>query len=260
VFYELHVGTFTPEGTFAAAQRRLPYLCDLGVTAVELMPVSDFTGNRNWGYDSAALFAPARCYGAPDDLRTLVDEAHRLGLAVYLDVVYNHFGPDGAYAPLFSRRYLSPRHRSPWGAAVNLAGEGSGPVRRFFIENALHWIHEYHFDGLRLDATHAIPGGGPQPFLAELSAAVRQSLEGSARQVHLIAEDHRNLARLVKPPSDGGWGLDAVWADDFHHQIRRHLAGDLVFPRPALGPFWRAAGNRPGRHPSPPVRNLHSKP
>ncbi len=226
VFYELHVGTFTPEGTFAAAQRRLPYLRDLGVTAVELMPVSDFTGNRNWGYDSAALFAPARCYGAPDDLRTLVDEAHRLGLAVYLDVVYNHFGPDGAYAPLFSRRYLSPRHRSPWGAGVNLAGEGSGPVRRFFIENALHWIHEYHFDGLRLDATHAIPGGGPQPFLAELSAAVRQSLEGSARQVHLIAEDHRNLARLVKPPSDGGWGLDAVWADDFHHQIRRHLAGD----------------------------------
>jgi maltooligosyltrehalose trehalohydrolase len=226
VFYELHVGTFTPEGTFAAAAARLPYLAELGVTAIELMPVADFPGNRNWGYDGAALFAPARCYGTPGDLRALVNEAHRYGLAVFLDVVYNHFGPDGAYAPAFSRHYFSPRRRSPWGAGINLDGEHSGPVRRFFIENALHWIHEYHVDGLRLDATHALVDDSPRHFLAELARAVRVASERCGREVMLVAEDTRNLAAMVLPESGGGWGLDGVWSDDFHHQMRRCLAGD----------------------------------
>lgn len=150
IMYELHVGTFTPQGTFAGVTERLPYLADLGMTVIELMPVADFPGSHNWGYDGVSLFAPSRAYGTPDDLRRLVDTAHRLRLSVLLDVVYNHFGPDGAYASVFSPFYRSTRHRSPWGAAVNLDGEGSEHVREFFIENALHWVHEYHVDGLRL--------------------------------------------------------------------------------------------------------------
>jgi len=224
VFYELHVGTFSAEGTFAGVEARLPYLRDLGVTAIELMPIADFPGGRNWGYDGAALFAPARCYGAPDDLRRLVDAAHQLGLAVFLDVVYNHTGPDGAYLHAFSPYYFSSRHSSPWGAGVNLDGEHAGPVRAFLIENAQHWIHEYHVDGLRLDATHAMRDDGPRHFLAELSSGVHGA--AGARRVLLVAEDHRNLALMVKPEADGGWGLDAVWADDFHHELRRLLAGD----------------------------------
>jgi maltooligosyltrehalose trehalohydrolase len=222
--YELHVGAFTREGTFAAAMGRLPHLRDLGVTAIELMPLADFPGDRNWGYDGAALFAPARCYGTPDDLRRLVDEAHRLGLAVHLDVVYNHFGPDGAYAAAFSRRFFSDRHRSPWGAGINLDGPHSAGVREFFIANALHWVREYHVDGLRLDATHAMVDEGARHFLAELGARVRAAANG--RPVLLIAEDARNLARIVRPESAGGWGCDAVWTDDFHHELRRLLAGD----------------------------------
>jgi maltooligosyltrehalose trehalohydrolase len=224
VLYELHVGTFTREGTFAAATRRLPDLRDLGVTAVELMPVADFPGERNWGYDGAALFAPARCYGTPDDLRRLVDAAHGLGLAVHLDVVYNHFGPDGAYAVAFSPRFFSSSHRSPWGAGINLDGEGSAGVRSFFVENALHWIREYHVDGLRLDATHALVDEGPRHFLAELAQRVRADVGDCT--VLLIAEDSRNLAHMVRAEREGGWGLDAVWADDLHHQVRRILAGD----------------------------------
>jgi maltooligosyltrehalose trehalohydrolase len=224
IVYELHVGTFTEAGTFAAAAERLPYLADLGVTVVELMPVAGFPGSRNWGYDGVSLFAPSHAYGAPDDLRRLVDAAHRLGLAILLDVVYNHFGPDGAYGFRFSPLYLSPRHRSPWGAAVNLDGEGSEYVREFFIENALHWLHEYHFDGLRLDATHGLIDDSPEHFAAELAARVRASLPH--RRVLLVAEDERNLSTIVRPPEDGGWGLDAVWADDFHHQVRRLAAGD----------------------------------
>jgi maltooligosyltrehalose trehalohydrolase len=224
VIYELHAGTFTAAGTFSGAIERLPYLRDLGITAIELMPVGDFPGQRNWGYDGVALFAPARCYGYPDDLRRLVDSAHRIGLGVLLDVVYNHFGPDGAYHAVFSPYYFSTQHHTPWGAAINLDGPQSRPVRDFLIENALHWIHEYHLDGLRLDATHALVDAGPCHFLAELSSRVRASVHG--RRVLLIAEDHRNLADMVQPEVDGGWGLDAVWADDFHHQMRRHLAGD----------------------------------
>jgi maltooligosyltrehalose trehalohydrolase len=222
--YELHVGTFTPEGTFAAAAGRLPELRDLGVTAVELMPVAQFPGERNWGYDGAALFAPARRYGAPDDLRRFVDRAHGLGLAVHLDVVYNHFGPDGAYATVLSPAFFSSRHESPWGKGINFDGPGAEGVRSYFIENALHWIREYRFDGLRLDATHAIVDESPRHFLADLAAAAHQ--EGDERTVLVIAEDVRNLSSLITPAARGGDGLDALWSDDFHHVMRRLLAGD----------------------------------
>ncbi len=226
VLYELHVGTFSPEGTFAGVAERLTALADLGVTAVLLMPVADFPGRWNWGYDGVAPFAPARCYGRPDDLRALVDRAHALGLAVHLDVVYNHFGPDGAYQGAFSRTYASRTHRSPWGDAVNFDGPGSRPVRQYVIENALRWIHEYHLDGLRLDATHAIVDESPVHILAELAAAVHDSLAGAQRHALVIAEDARNLAAIVHRRDRGGMGLDGVWSDDFHHQVRVAVAGD----------------------------------
>ncbi len=222
--YEVHVGTLTREGTFAAAADRLPYLRELGVTAIELMPVAAFAGRWNWGYDGVCLFAPASCYGAPDDLRRLVDAAHTLGLGVLLDVVYNHFGPDGAYVGRFGPSYFSATHHTPWGAAVNLDGDGADAVRQFFIENALHWLHEYHVDGLRFDATHALIDDSPTHLLSELAGRVRASIRG--RTVLLTAEDDRNLAAIVRPQAAGGWGLDAVWSDDFHHEIRRLAAGD----------------------------------
>lgn len=223
ILYELHVGTFTPAGTFKGLEEKLPALADLGVTAIELMPVADFAGNRNWGYDGVDLFAPSRAYGRPDDLRRCIDTAHRLEIAVFLDVVYNHLGPEGAYLRAFSPFYFTDRRRTPWGEGINLDGEQSGPVRDFFIENALHWIHEYHIDGLRLDATHAMIDDSRPSFLAELTRRARASVSG--RDVMIIAEDDRNLARLVKTGEEGD-GLDAVWSDDFHHQIRRLLAGD----------------------------------
>lgn len=224
VLYELHVGAFTPSGTFDGAMERLPWLADLGITAIELMPVAEFPGTHGWGYDGVDLFAPSHRYGRPDDLRRLVDRAHSLGLAVFLDVVYNHFGPDGNYLLEFSSHYLSDRHETVWGTGLNFDGEHSRQVRDFLIENALHWIHEYHIDGLRLDATHAIADESPSHFLAELASRVRHSTPH--RRVLLIAEDHRNLAYMLRAEEEGGWGLDAVWADDFHHQIRRRLAGD----------------------------------
>jgi maltooligosyltrehalose trehalohydrolase len=224
VIYELHVGAFSEAGTFAGAATKLPALVDLGVNAIELMPVADFPGARNWGYDGVSLFAPARAYGTPDDLRRLVDDAHRLGLAVLLDVVYNHFGPDGAYGGCFSPYYFSTRHSSPWGAAVNLDDARSDDVRGWLIENALHWLHEYHFDGLRLDATHAMVDTGPVHFCRQLARHVRASID--ARRIWLVAEDERNLSAIVRPDGDGGWGFDAVWADDFHHQARVATAGD----------------------------------
>jgi maltooligosyltrehalose trehalohydrolase len=223
VLYELHVGTFTPEGTFAAAAAKLPYLQELGVTAIELMPLADFAGRRNWGYDGVALFAPSRAYGRPDDLRQFVDDAHRTGLAVIVDVVYNHLGPDGAYLPAFSSRFFTRKHPTPWGPAVNLDDAGSAHVRRLLTENALHWIHEYHADGLRLDATHALLDGSDRHFVADLAAAVHDAADPCPL---VYAEDHRNLSLLVEEPSRGGWGLDGVWADDFHHIVRRMLAGD----------------------------------
>jgi maltooligosyltrehalose trehalohydrolase len=224
VIYEAHVGTFSPEGTFTGIESRLDHLAGLGITALELMPVADFPGRRNWGYDGVDLFAPARCYGSPDELRHLVDAAHARGLAVLLDVVYNHLGPDGAYLGQFSRYYFSATHHTPWGQAINLDGPYSDAVRSFLIENALHWVHEYHIDGLRLDATHALIDESARPFLQELTQRVRESLD--SRQITLIAEDDRNLAVSVTPASEGGWGFDAVWSDDFHHQARRLSAGD----------------------------------
>lgn len=223
VFYELHIGTFTEAGTFRGAIDRLPYLSELGVTAIEIMPVGDFPGRWNWGYDPAALFAPSRAYGTPDDLRALVDGAHQAGLAVFLDVIYNHFGPDGNYAAAFGK-FFTEKHASPWGQGINLDDRHSEGVRNFFIDNALHWFGEYHFDGLRLDAAHALQDDSQTHFLAELSAAV-ECLGGRKR--YLVAEDERNLATLVRPRCEGGYGLDAVWADDFHHQIRNATAGDM---------------------------------
>ena len=223
VIYELHVGTFAGDGTFDAVTERLTYLSRLGVTAIELMPIGDFAGAHNWGYDGAALFAPARCYGTPESLRALVDAAHREGLAVVLDVVYNHFGPDGAYAAAFSPYYFSDWHKSPWGRGLNFDGPHSAEVRRFFIENALQWVVDYHIDALRLDATHAMFDESRPHFLAELTSVVRAE---ARREVLFTAEDHRNMAVMLQPVHTGGFGVDAVWADDFHHQARVHIAGD----------------------------------
>lgn len=222
-FYELHVGTFSPEGSFAGACRRLPYLADLGVDTIELMPVANFPGRWNWGYDPASFFAPSRAYGTPDELRCLVDDAHGLGLRVILDVVYNHFGPDGAYWPAVDPHTLTSRHQTPWGQAVDFDGPDSRGVRRFVTENALMWLREYRFDGLRLDATFAIVDDSPCHLLTVL-AQQAEKLPGPERL--LVAEDHRNSRNVVLPREQGGLGLGAVWADDFHHQLRVRLAGD----------------------------------
>jgi maltooligosyltrehalose trehalohydrolase len=223
VVYELHVGTFTPEGTFAAAAEKIPYLADLGITAIELMPLGDFPGRWNWGYDGVALYAPSRAYGHPDHLRALVNTAHEAGMGVIVDVVYNHLGPEGAYLPAFSRQFLTAKHHTPWGHAVNLDDEGSSAVRELLSDNALHWIHEYHADGLRLDATHALIDSHPRHFVAELAGCVHAATDPPPV---IYAEDSRNLAVMVDDPSRDGWGLDGVWADDFHHVVRCMLTGD----------------------------------
>jgi maltooligosyltrehalose trehalohydrolase len=222
VIYELHLGTYTPEGTFAALIGELPELKRLGVTAIELMPVAEFPGDRNWGYDGVDLFAPSRAYGRPDDLRRLVDAAHGIGLGVLLDVVYNHFGPDGNYLRRFSDGYFTDRHRTPWGEAINYDGPNSRWVRDFVVANACHWIREYHLDGLRLDATDTILDDGPIHILAELSDRVRAATD---RSIVLIAEEARNDVRTIRPRADGGYGIDAVWADDFHHGLHVSLTG-----------------------------------
>jgi maltooligosyltrehalose trehalohydrolase len=223
IVYELHVGTFTPEGTFDGVCARLPYLRDLGITTIELMPVADFAGQRNWGYDGVALYAPSRAYGSPDDLRALVDAAHAHGLSMMIDVVYNHVGPEGAYLARFSPAFFTNRYQTPWGAAVNLDGAESEMVRRFIVDNACHWIREYHFDGLRLDATHALIDHGPKHIVQEITEAVRAEAQ---RHIVVHAEDHRNLATMIEDVRAGGWGLDGVWADDFHHVVRAMVAGD----------------------------------
>ena len=224
IVYELHVGAYTPEGTFSALIDQLPELSRLGVTAIELMPVADFPGRWNWGYDGVDWWAPSRAYGRPEDLRRLVDEAHRHGLGVILDVVYNHFGPDGAYWRAFSEDYFTDRHKTPWGDAINYDGANSQWVRELVLQNASHWVREYHIDGLRLDATHAIVDDSPTHLLADLADRVRAT--AAPRQVVLIAEDERNDVRLIRPREEGGYGLDAVWADDFHHAVRVFLTGE----------------------------------
>jgi maltooligosyltrehalose trehalohydrolase len=226
VLYELHVGTATPAGTFDALIGRLDHLVELGVNALELMPVAAFPGERGWGYDGVYLFAPHAGYGGPEGLRRLVDAAHARGLAIILDVVYNHFGPEGNYLPaITSGRIFTERHHTPWGAAVNYDGPESGPVREMTIQNALHWAHEYHLDGLRLDATHAILDDSETHILRELAERVRASLP-EGRHFVFIAEDERNERAVVTPGATGGVGLDGVWADDLHHQLRRLAAGD----------------------------------
>ena len=225
IIYELHVGTFTAEGTFDAAIERLPYLAELGVTAVEIMPIAQFPGERNWGYDGVNLFAPQNSYGGPPGLQRLVDAAHRAGLAVVLDVVYNHLGPDGNYLSDFGP-YFAERYRSPWGAAVNFDGPGSDEVRRYFVENALSWLREYRIDALRLDAVHAMLDFSAGTFLQELAEAVAREGVELGRQVFLIAESDLNDSRLVQTPEEHGYGLDAQWADDLHHSLHVLLTGE----------------------------------
>jgi maltooligosyltrehalose trehalohydrolase len=225
IVYELHVGTFTREGTFAAAAKKLPALAELGVTAIELMPLADFPGRRGWGYDGVSLYAPARCYGRPDDLRRFVDAAHNLNLSVLVDAVYNHLGPDGNYLSAFSPYYFSKSRQTDWGTGPNFDGDRSERAVDFFIENALHWIHEYRVDGLRLDATHAITDDSERHFLERLAERVHAAGAALGRRVFVIAEDERNFATIVRSRAAGGYGLDGVWADDFHHQIRRALTG-----------------------------------
>ncbi len=225
IIYELHVGTFTPEGTFDGVARRLDDLARLGVTAVELMPVAQFPGDRNWGYDGVYPFAVHPAYGGPDGLRRLVDACHRRGMAVVLDVVYNHLGPEGNYLGAFGP-YFTDRYRTPWGAALNVDGPHSDEVRRFFVENALMWVGEFHVDALRLDAVHAIVDQSARPFLQELAEAVHAQARRLGRRVHVIAESNLNDPRLVRPPERGGYGLDAQWSDDFHHALHALLTGE----------------------------------
>lgn len=224
IVYELHVGTATPEGTFAGLIPKLKLLRDLGITAIELMPIASFPGARNWGYDMVSLFAPQATYGGPEGLRALIDAAHAHGLAVLLDVVFNHFGPDGNYLRRFSPHYFTGRHHTPWGEAVNYDGPHAAPVRELVLRNVEMWIRDYHADGLRLDATHAIVDDSTPPLLQQIQERAHSA--AGDRDVVVIAEDERNDARIVTPVAQGGWGLDGVWADDFHHQMRRAFAGD----------------------------------
>jgi maltooligosyltrehalose trehalohydrolase len=223
VIYELHVGTFTPEGTWDAAGRELAALARLGVTAVEVMPVADFPGRFGWGYDGVGLFAPTRLYGTPDDFRRFVDRAHALGMGVLLDVVYNHFGPDGSYLRSYSPSYYSTRYDGEWGEPLNFDGEEAGPVRELVIENAAYWISEFHLDGLRLDATQGMHDASPTHVLTELAARCRQA--AGRRGVLLVAENEPQDVRLLHPRSQGGHGLDLVWNDDFHHSAAVALTG-----------------------------------
>jgi maltooligosyltrehalose trehalohydrolase len=219
IIYELHVGTFTQEGTFDSVVRRLPYLVDLGVTAIELMPVAQFPGDRNWGYDGVYPFAPQNTYGGPEGLKKLIDACHVLGLAVILDVVYNHLGPEGNYLRDFSPWYFTDRYKTPWGDAINFDGPHSDHVRRYYIDNALYWICEYHIDALRVDAVHGIFDFGALHFLKELAAAVHSHAARLERKIYVMAESDLNDVKVINPPQRGGHGLDAQWNDDFHHAL-----------------------------------------
>ncbi len=225
VVYELHVGTFTPEGTFEAITSRLAVLVELGVTAIELMPVVQFPGERNWGYDAVHPFAVQNSYGGPVALQRLVDAAHRAGLAVLIDVVYNHFGPEGAYFAKFGH-YFTDCYRTPWGNAINYDGPDSDPVRQFVIDNARMWIRDFHADGLRLDAVHAIYDRSPYHILAEIEQAAQEEAARQERLVHIIAETHQNDVRHIRPIAEGGYGLDGVWSDDFHHAVHAFFTGE----------------------------------
>lgn len=221
VIYELHVGAFSPEGTYAGVKRRLDYLVELGITAIELMPLADFPGARNWGYDGALLYAPDHRYGTPDELKDLIQSAHDKGLMVLLDVVYNHFGPEGNYLHLYAPQFFTERHHTPWGAAINYDGEHSKYVRDFYIHNALYWLEEYRFDGLRLDAVHCILDDSRPDILDELAQAVRNG-PGRERHIHLVLENDLNEARYLGRPHK----FDAQWNDDIHHALHVLLTGE----------------------------------
>lgn len=239
IFYELHVGSFSPSGDFAGVEARLDDLCNLGITAIELMPIADFPGRWNWGYDGALLFAPDSRYGTPEDLKSLVQAAHTRGLMMFLDVVYNHFGPEGNYLHCYAPEFFHPEHHTPWGAAMRFAGDGSAPVREFFICNALYWLVEYGFDGLRLDAVDRIVDDSMPDILDELAARVRAG-PGAEREVHLVLENDRNDARRYRRDSAGRPLLfTAQWNDDMHHALHAALTGesDGVYQDYAVAPF-----------------------
>ena len=225
VLYELHVGTFTPEGTFEAAIGRLDHLVALGVTAVELLPVNEFPGARGWGYDGVDLYAPHHAYGGPDGLKRLVDACHARGLHVVLDVVYNHLGPSGNYLAQFGP-YFTDRYRTAWGEAVNLDGAGSDEVRRFVVDNALQWLRDYRIDGLRLDAVHALSDHSATHLLEQLAIEVEALAAVLGRPLALIAESDLNDPRIVARREVGGYGMDAQWSDDFHHALHAALTGE----------------------------------
>jgi len=223
VIYEMHVGTFSREGTWKGAMRELEELGKTGITMIEVMPVSDFPGRFGWGYDGVNLFAPTWLYGEPDDMRAFVDEAHKQGIGVILDVVYNHFGPDGNYLACFSPWYFNKEKSNDWGEGINFDGEHSGPVRAYFEANARYWIDEYHLDGLRLDATQEMPDDSPRHILADLATAARSA--AGKRSIFLIAENEPQRTKLVRSEAAGGYGLDALWNDDFHHSALVALTG-----------------------------------
>ena len=225
VIYELHVGTFTPEGTFDAVIPRLDELRDLGITAVELLPVAQFPGTRNWGYDGTYVGAAQNSYGGPDALKRLVDACHERGLALVLDVVYNHLGPEGNYLGEYGP-YFTDRYKTPWGLALNFDGHHSDHVRWYFIHNALQWVDEFRIDGLRVDAVHAIVDHSAQPFLQDMCTNVRERARQLGRQIHMIAESDLNDPRVITPPEEFGLGFDSQWMDDYHHSLHALLTGE----------------------------------
>lgn len=225
VIYEVHIGTFTPEGTYKAAQGRLGDLRALGITAVELMPLADFPGSRNWGYDGVLPFAPDSSYGLPSELKEFVDAAHAQGLMVLLDVVYNHFGPEGNYLPLYCPQFFNPAHQTPWGAAINFDGEHAREVRNFYVENALYWLEEFRFDGLRMDAIHAIRDDSAIHVIEEICAAVRAG-PGALRHVHIVLENEANQASWLARDGVLPRKATAQWNDDLHHAVHVMATGE----------------------------------
>jgi len=223
VIYEMHIGTFTKEGTWRAAAEQLPEMARIGITVVEMMPVADFPGKFGWGYDGVNLFAPSHLYGTPDDLRAFIDRAHSLGVAVILDVVYNHFGPDGNYLGIFSDDYLIREKENEWGNAINFDGPNSGPVREFFITNGRYWVEEFHLDGFRFDATHAIRDRSTEYIIGAVGRVAREA--AGARSIILVVENDLQEAKMVRPCSEGGDDLDGMWNDDFHHSAVVALTG-----------------------------------
>ena len=223
VLYEMHIGTFTPEGTFRAAAEQLPELAQLGINVIEMMPVAEFDGRFGWGYDGVSMFAPYHHYGAPDDLRYFVDRAHAAGIAVILDVVYNHCGPSGCYLHQFSEQYFTHKYVCEWGDAVNFDDRGSQGVREFFTANAGYWIDEFHFDGLRLDAAQQLYDSSPEHIIVAIARRAREAARG--RRVYIVGENEPQTRHMITPVEEGGFGLDAVWSDDFHHSAIVAMTG-----------------------------------